>query len=165
MRSISIILTLLIFLLLCSPVFSQRIQKEGLPPDFNCTGCVLVVLKKEPGQNIHKMNEMVEKKLIKNYEGKSIFVTATDLDTNSLYADKNIYRFLLDGQLYSVGGSTPVTKANGSPGTFNYTSAALGFHLYDRLTKKGYPQISNWGPWAKNMEKIAEALNKLLKNK
>ena len=107
------------------------------------------------------MNEMVEKKLIRNYDGKSIFVTATDLDTNSLYADKNIYRFLLNGEPYSVGGSSP--RVDGRPGSFNYTMTPLNFRLYDRLTKKGYPQISNWGPWAKNMEKIAEALNKLLK--
>src|SRR5258705_3504706 len=102
MRSKSIIPALLICLLFCSHAFSQHIQKEGLPPDYNCAGCILVILKKEPDKNIYKMNEMIEKKLIKNYDGKSVFITATDLDTNSLYKDENVYRIVLNGEPYSV---------------------------------------------------------------
>jgi len=153
-----------ICLFFCSQVFSQKVFKDALPPDFNCKGCVLVVLKKEPDQNIHKLNEMTEKKLIGNYDGQSIFVTATELATNSLYKDSTKYRFILNGEPYAAPGARIITKANGRPGDFNYTMTAINFHFYDRLTKKGYPQLSNYPAWAKNMEKIAEALNKLLKN-
>ena len=162
MKPKSIIPTLLICLLFSSNAFSQKIWKEALPPDYNCAGCVLVILKKEPKDNIHKINEMIEKRLIKNYEGKSVFITATELATDSLYKDENVYRFVLNGETYSVGGSMPRVDGRG---TFNYTQTALNMHLYDRLTKKGYGQLSNWPSWPKNMEKIAEALNKLLKNK
>ena len=161
MKPLSIIPILLTCLLFCSQTFSQRIFPQALPPDYNCAGCVLVILKKEEDKNIHKYNEMVEKKLIKNYEGKSIFVTPTELDTNSMYADKNIYRFQLNGEPYSIQGSSP--RVTGGPGEFSYTKTALKFQFYDRLTTKGYPQMSNYASWPKTMEKIAEALNKLLK--
>ena len=163
MKSMAIIPILLICLLFPRYAFSQRIQKDGLPPDYNCTGCILVILKKEPDKNIHKINEMIENKLIRNYNGKSVFITATDLGTDSLYKDENVYRFVLNADLYTFGGSSP--RVDGRPGSFNYTQTGLNLHLYDRLTKNGYPQLSNWPSWAKNMEKVAEALNKLIKNR
>lgn len=153
----------LIFMLLCNQAFSQHISKAALPADFNCSGCILVIFKEEPKNNLYKFNEMVEKKLIGNYDGKSIFVTAADADTNSLYADKNIYRFVLDCDFFDVSGVMATPKTSGGQKIMNYHSTALNFHLYDRLTKKGYPQISNYGSWPKTMDKVVGALNKLLK--
>lgn len=165
MRSKSIIPALIICLLFCSNAFSQRIWKDEIPPEYNCQGCILVIIKKEPdlNKNMHHINEMMEKRFIKNYEGKNVFVTAKDLDTNSLYADTSIYRFVLDSHTYGVSGSQTVDKGAGRSGEFNYTMSALNMHLYDRLKKKQYLQLANWPSWPKNMEKIAEALNKLLK--
>lgn len=154
MKLRSTLLLLFAIALLCNYGFSQHIVKEGLPPDFNCTGCVLVILKKEESKNEHKFNEKVEKNLVNKYDGKSIFVTATELQANAQYADTSVYRFLLDCDFY-----TYTSYDNNRP----VSVTGLNFHLYDRFTKKGYPQLSNYPAWTKNMEKIAEALNKLLK--
>jgi hypothetical protein len=168
-------------LLLSSTSFSQKIQKEGIPADFNCTGCILVVFKKEVGEGDNKlkkkenekMNELFESKVIKDYDGKSVFITEKELNSNPLYADKNVYRFVLQGHTYGVQASTivdvpgahPPPKPGMLPGQkeYRYTMGALSLALYDRLTGKGYPQLANWPSWAKNMEKVTEALNKKLK--
>jgi hypothetical protein len=150
--------------------FFPKSRERGIPDEFNCTGCILVILKKESDSNTDKreakmndrMNELFEDKFIKNYDGKTVFVTEKELNTDTLYADKNVYRFFLLGTMYAVAGSIAVDRGNG-PGTFNYTSAALKLQFYDRLKGKWYGQLSNWPTWAKNMEKVAEALNKLLK--
>jgi hypothetical protein len=152
---------LLMCLLCCKQTFSQRIQKGSLPPDFNCPGCVLVILKHTEDKNVHHINEMVEKKLIGNYDGKNVFITEAELDTNSLYKNDSVYRFVLGGEPYSFTQSN--STGDGRGGAFTSTATPLDFHLYDRLTKKGYPQISNYPSWSKTMEKVAGALNKLLK--
>jgi hypothetical protein len=161
------ILSIVICLLFCRQAFSQKVFKGEIPPEFNCTGCMLVVLQADDKmtrgdkKQIEKINELFEDKFIKNYEGKNVFISAKDLDTSTLYTDSSVYRFILRSEVYSLSGSMP--SSTGRNGTFNYTSYALSLWFYDRLKKKNYLQLSNWPSWAKNMEKVSEALNKLLK--
>ena len=157
---------LFICLLIGSNVFSQKVWKDQIPPEFgSCEGCILVVFKKEAEENkhLHNINKIMEKNFMKNYDGKYIFVTEKDLDTNMLYADKNIYRFALQCTTYNVSQSQFVDKGNNRTGEFNYTVGALNMQLWDRFQSKWYQQLSNWPSWPKNMEKVAEALSKLLK--
>ena len=157
---------LFICLLICSNAFSQKVWKDQIPPEFDtCQGCILVVFKKEADENkkLHNINEIMEKNFMKNYEGKYVFVTPKELDTNTLYADKNIYRFVLNCATYTVSQTQRVDKGNNRTGEFNYKLAALKMQLWDRFQNKWYQQLSNWPSWPKNMEKVAEALNKLVK--
>ncbi len=81
--------------------------------------------------------------------------------------DTTIYRFILGIDVYKVQGSMPtsIKRENGRKvqGYMDYEQGALNCHLYNRLTKKGYPQMCNHPAWPKHLEAIAEALNKLLK--
>lgn len=154
-----------ICLLICSNAFSQKVWKDQIPPEFGtCQGCILVVFKKEPDENkkLHNINKILEKNFMKNYDGKYVFVTEKDLDTNKLYADKNIYRFALHCKTDEFSQSQIVDKGNNRTGNFNYSVEALIMQLWDRFQNKWYQQLSNWPSWPKNMEKVANALNKLL---
>lgn len=159
---------LLVFCLLAAHAsFSQRIWKEHMPGGFDtCSQCILVVLKRGPDENkkMHNINEMMEKKFIANYDGEYVFITRDELDSNTLYADKNIYRFILNSHTYGIQNpAVQVEKGAGRTGTFNSSSQALNIHLDDRQKKGESLQLANWASWKKNMEKVAEYLSKLLK--
>lgn len=167
MKQSTINFTLIIIcLLICSTTFSQKVWKDQIPPDFGkCQDCILIVFKKEPDESkkLHNINKIIEKNFLKEYEGKYVFVTEKDLDTNTLYADKNIYHFALTFNTYNVSQSQIVDKGNNRTGEFNYTVGALNMQLWDRFQNKWYQQLSNWPSWPRNMEKVAAALNKLVK--
>jgi len=166
--------TIFLFLtavLLCTQAYSQRIFKESLPEGFNCAGCILVIFKQEPmattgsEKKIHtKLNERIEKDLIANYDGKTLFTSAVDFDTNKVYRDTAIYRFILGIDVYKVNQHM-ATKKNikGEQEYLEYNQYGLNCHVYDRFTKKGYPQMTNHPNLSKHLEAVAGALNKLLK--
>lgn len=149
---------------------AQRVYKEHIPPEFaSCKGCTLIILRKEPNKNDSKYNQKVDRKMIefietfiKNYEGKTAFISQAELDSNSIYKDLDVYRFILNTGLYNYASPSFVDKGNRIE-VGSASRVGLNLHLYDRKLNKEGLQLSNWVSWEKNMEKVAEALSKELK--
>lgn len=164
------LLPVILCLLYCSSVNSQKVYKENIPPEFkSCSGCILVILKKEPDKNDSKLDQKVDRKMIefvekfiKLYEGKTAYITKAEFDSNSIYRDSTVYRFILNTGLYNYSAS--VQKDKGYRIEIQSSErTGLNLHLYDRVLVWRHLQLSNWAGWEKNFEKVAEALNKALK--
>jgi len=128
-----------------SHINSKRINNDAFPPEFKCSECILLVLKRTGGVNPKGINNYLEKSFRKNYTGKFEMVTPEEADNNEKYKDKNIYRFIVSDQV-RTGGDKVVTKTTsngivtGNSIQYNYTYT-MDFRIYDRLKDKGYASL------------------------
>ena len=134
---------------------AQKISEGSIPPEYKCPDCVLVILKKADERATPDYNKNVEKQFKKYYTGKIEMVTAKELETDSKYQDKNIYRFVLNDKTWNV--DRRVMGADGR--SRDFTKTYISFYLYDRLAEKGYPEILSAQSGLKTLERTAKALD------
>ena len=143
---------------------AQKVNEGSIPAEFKCPDCILLIVKKENGEGIPGFNKHVEKIFKKQYSGKFEVVAAKDIDTNSLYKDKAIYRFILGDNSWSVS-SKHSESIGPQDRNHQYTTTAtyISFHLYDRQLEKGYPEIGVWHYPVTTVEHTAKALDEKYK--
>lgn len=160
---ISSCLPLLLLVLLASCVSghvnSKRIDKEAFPAGFSDPNCVLLLQKRTSGINHGGMNRYLNKSFRKHYTGKFEMVSIEEIQNNPKYQDKKKYRYLLTDEVWTNNSSTRTTTSSGTSFSYN-NSYRIGYHLYDLLEAKGFPEIgvSSNVP-AKAMKRVAIVLN------
>ena len=143
-------------------VNSKKINKDAFPPGFNDPNCVLLLQKRTSGMNHKGMNNYLNKYFKKYYSGKFEMASLEDITKDPKYQDKKIYRYLLTDEVWTSSSTTRTTTSTGT--SFEYNNAyRLGYHLYDLLEAKRYPEIgiSSNVP-AKAMKRAALVLDKQL---
>lgn len=111
----------------------------------------------------HKgMNNYLNKYFKKYYSGKYEMASFEEITNNPKYQDKKIYCYLLTDEVWTSSSTTRTTTSTGSSIQYN-NAYRLGYHLYDLLEDKRYPEIgiSSNVP-AKAMKRAALVLDKQL---
>lgn len=148
----------------------KRIDQEAFPPGFNDQASVLILQKRTSGINARGMNKYLNKYFKKHYSGKFEMAAIEDILNNPKYQDRQIYRYVLTDEVWSDNTTvrTTTTTMGGAPSSntgFQYNNAyRIGYHLYDLLENKSYPDmgISSNVP-ASAMKKAAIVLDYQLK--
>jgi hypothetical protein len=134
-KSISLLVVLVLFASF-SRVEKNYKNADWLPDDFDTRNSVFLVENiSGPGnaraQKVwEKVNLEIQAIMKKEYLYKYEFITG-DIESNSKYADKTKYRYLMVHE-YEYG------SALGGSGT----NWAHDYHIYDRKEKKNYPNTS-----------------------
>jgi hypothetical protein len=136
--------------------------------DFNCTGCILLVIKNEKRQPPINYNKAFEKNFKEDYSGEFEMVSWEDLDSIAKYQDKEIYRHVL--YLTKQHQKTRTETQHTTNGITTkrdvvYTYAVDNeYRIYHRKENKTYPELGHYTMVSKAIKWIAEALEKKLKN-
>lgn len=144
----------------------KRIDQAAFPPGFNDKTSVLILQKRTSGINARGMNRYLNKYFKKHYSGKFEMATIADIISNPKYQDRQVYRYVLTDEVWSNNTTirTTTTTMGAAPASstgFQYNNAySIGYHLYDLLENKGYPDmgVSSNVP-ASAMKKAAIVLN------
>ena len=166
-----IIFSLLVLLFPFLQAFPQKVSPESIPPDLNCDGCITIVIKNEQSKNLRakdldRLNGLLQTKLIGVYKGQTVFTSPTDLDTNSLFKNENVYRYILNIKMEPLNVSHTDDWGNGRTNTHEVRMDFINFQFYDRKEKKGYPDMfERLKSWPDMIEKVAKALNDKIKAK
>ncbi|HUR66853.1 MAG TPA: hypothetical protein VMZ03_10955 [Chitinophagaceae bacterium] len=162
--------TSLLFLSLFPPsfVYSQKANEDAVPAEFKCTGCVLLIIEKDRKTPPFGFNKYVEKTFKKDYSGEFEIVTWKDIDTNTKYQDKSVYRFVLADRIDNSKTPGMVATPNSVNGkdfqqqsTFSFS---IQYKLYDRKEDKAYPSMGVYSNSAKAIKGAAELLDEKLKH-
>ena len=146
-------------------VKAQKINSDGIPPDFKCSGCILLIIKKDKGELPLNYNKYIEKNFKKDYSGEYEMVTWEDLDSNAKYQDKSIYKFVLSDQMQKDRTKTTLAKGFSGGRETSYTySVGIKYQIYHREENKSYPNLGHFTNSAKAIKEVAEALDKKLKD-
>ena len=104
---------------------NAQVADEGpIPATFTCDG-ILIVEKPEGKNTVPGYENNIKKEFDKNYKGKYVLATKKEIETNSQYLDKKIYRFILHLKWYQDRGD-PNLKMT------------IRFYLEDRETNTSY---------------------------
>ena len=123
---------------------AQDADKGPIPSDFTCDG-ILIVVKPENKNTIPGYEKHVKKEF-ENYKGKYVIATKKEIETNSLYQDKKIYRFILQLEWRQVmGGTDPKMR--------------MWFFLEDRERGKIYNGIGEKRTGKETLEHTVKMLN------
>lgn len=144
----------------------KKLDQNAFPPGFNDQSSVLLLQKRTSGINAKGMNRYLNKYFKKHYDGKFEMASIEEIINNPKYQDKQIYRYVLTDEVWSNNTTvrTTTTTLGAAPASntgFEYNNAyRIGYHLYDLLENKSYPDmgVSSNVP-AKAMKKAAIVLN------
>jgi hypothetical protein len=138
---------------------TSRVNEGSIPPEFGDPKYILLVQKREGGLNPKGMTNYLEKSFKKNYSGKFEMAVQEQINSDSKYQDKNLYRFAL---IWHITFTTRSVVTNGRREIKEV--ASFDFHLHDRLDDKAYPPlgVSSETP-AKAMNRASDLLNEHLK--
>jgi hypothetical protein len=107
---------------------NAQVADEGpIPAAFTCQG-ILIVEKPQSKNTVPGYENHIKKEFEKNYKGKYVLATKKDIETNSQYLDKKIYRFILHLKWIQVLGDPNLKQE-------------LIFYLEDRETNTTYNGI------------------------
>lgn len=167
--SISCILIVVFASCVSGHVNFKKIDQNAFPPGFNDQNYVLLLQKRTSGINARGMNRYLNKYFRKHYSGKFEMASIEDIINNSKYQDRQIYRYVLTDEVWRDNTTvrTTTTITGGAPTSntgFQYNNAySIGYHLYDLLENKSYPDmgVSSNVP-ASAMKKAAIVLNNQL---
>lgn len=104
-------------------------ENNQIPPEFGAFKGTLLVIKQS-----NSWNGYFKKHFDRNYSGKYIFVSETEVDTK--YVDKNEYRYLLSRTL-----GYAAKNGSGAQAGSTYNSSESIF-IEDRLTGKKYATVN-----------------------
>lgn len=153
---------ILVFLLVSHQLYSQvilpKFKADNIPPGFNCSSCILIVQLADTDNDKWHVNSKAEKNFQKHFSGKSVALTAKEVNENPKYSDKNIYRFVFVVESYPYDYQY---SYNGMPRTA--TRLAMQFSLIDRLTNKGYGNVGGFNQTNKAFKSTIKTLNKYYK--
>ena len=113
----------------------KHLDANAFPSDIKKDGYILLVHNQETSRMVSSIqNRRVDKLMKRNYDKPYEMVSSADVSSNSKYADKNVYRYLLK-QSEVLGESS----YSGGPGmgSQNFTYRTVFF--IDRLLEKTYP--------------------------
>lgn len=143
----------------------KKLDQEAFPSGFNDQNCVLLIQKRTRGISARGMNKHLNKYFTKHYTGKFEMASFEDIMHNPKYQDRKVYRYVLSDQVWRDNTTIRTTATTvGIPSSntgFEYRNAySIGYHLYDLLEEKNYPDmgLSSNVP-ASAMKKAAIALN------
>ena len=138
---------------------ASRVNEGSIPPEFGDPKYILLVQKREGGINPKGMTNYLEKSFKKNYSGKFEMVVQEQINSDSNYQDKNLYRFAL---MWHITYTSRGVIINGRHETREI--ASFDYHLHDRLDDKAYPPlgVSSETP-LKAMNRASNLLNGHLK--
>ena len=123
----------------------------AIPPDFKCSDCILVILKPEKKSTVPAFEKNVKKYFNKYYSGKYEIATAKELETESRFQDKKIYKFSLK---YNVNDNIDV-----KPGTSDqFINHNVRLCVYDRESEKPYPCFAAGRSSAESVMRVAKML-------
>ena len=130
-------------------VTAQNSGGGPIPPDFKCPDCILVILDPESKRAVPNFEKHVEKQFKKYYSGKYEIATAKELETESRFQDKKIYRFTLNHK---------IRYDKRSIGDKDVTKYYIRFYLQDRESGAEYPSFGEGRTGDDSLEKAAKSL-------
>ena len=138
---------------------ASRVNEGSIPPEFGDPKYILLVQEREGGLNRKGMTNHLEKSFKKNYSGKFEMAVQEQINSDSKYQDKNLYRFAL---IWHITFTTKWVIIHDRRELKEV--ASFDFHLHDRLDDKAYPPlgVSSLVP-VKAMNRASDLLNEHLK--
>ena len=115
-----------------------------VPASFTCEG-ILIIEKPQSKSTIPGYEKHVKKEF-EDYKGKYVIATKKEIETNSLYQDKKIYRFILHVEWRQVMGGTDL-------------KLRMWFFLEDRETGTTYNGIGEKRTGKETLEHTVKMLN------
>ena len=148
-----------LFITCGTPTSSFTAEKKAMPTDFGVDeNCILICIL----QGRESRDYYMRKQITNEYHGKYIFVTMTELESSS-YADKNIYRYLLDYNHSTVSQTTYNTQTHR---TSTMTAGSSNYYILDRKENKEYNNKRSGSAFSKIIRAYAINLEIVrLKNK
>jgi len=108
---------------------------EAFPADIKKDGYILLVLKEESSRLVSNVQNNRVDKLMKEYYDKPYeMVSSADVASNSKYANKNVYRYLI--RQSAPQSTLEVTQGPGM-GSTHFVHREV--YIVDRLSGKNYP--------------------------
>ena len=127
------------------------VNAQAIPPDYKCAECILIVIKPEKKNTVPNFERNVRRQFDKHYSGKYEIATAKEVETESRFQDKKIYKFSLK---YNVNDNIAVR-----PGTTNtYISHNVRLCVFDRTTEKQYPCFAEGRNSVESIQRVAKML-------
>ena len=131
---------------------AQVIDPGAVPSDFKRQEHILIILKPEDKNTMPGFEKFVDKHFKKHYTGKYEFATEKEVESESRFQDKKIYKFSLKHkirsgfELKSPGSAEQVWKNH-----FRY-------NFYDRESGTEYGSFAEGRSEAETVERIAKIL-------
>jgi hypothetical protein len=127
------------------------VNAQAIPPDFNCSDCILVIIKPEKKNTIPNFERNVKRQFSKYYSGKYEMATAREVETESRFQDKKIYKFSLEHNVND--------DLRAKPGTSDtYISHNVRLCVYDRESDKQYPCFASGRNSVESIQRVAKML-------
>ena len=113
----------------------KYLNADAFPSDIKKDGYILLVQKQETSRMVSNVqNGRVDKLMKRFYDKPYEMVSYTDVTSNSKYANKNVYRYLLKQS--GAQGEQVITKEPGM-GSLHFTYREV--FITDRLLGKDFP--------------------------
>jgi len=133
---------------------AQVVDPGAVPPDFKRREHILIIIKPENKKTIPGFEKFVDKHFKKHYTGKYEFATEKEVESESRFQDKKIYKFSLR---HKIRAEFAVRyDADGKSKTVLEQHARYNF--YDRESGTEYGSFAEGRNEAETVERIAKIL-------
>ena len=131
------------------------IEKGAIPADFCSNGETVIFILYNRGSYDNGLKRNVKN----NYSGNAVFVTRSEMDNNSTYADKETYRYIFDYDYHTY--TYMAQDFNGGISQMR-TGRVKEFFIYDRLTNRHYKSNFTSAYFGKVQKVYLRKLNAML---
>jgi len=126
----------------------------AIPPDFNRQEGILIIIKPEKKSTLPGFEKNIDKHFKKYYTGKYEIATEKEVESESRFQDKKIYRFSLK---YKIRDE--LVQRTGADGRMNTAvQHHARFNFYDRESGTEYGSFAEGRSDAETLERIAKML-------